>query len=614
MRKLTPISLFLLACLLVTQLVGADYLDDGVTEPYVPPQEHADYVNKLSPELSATIYADPQEKYLEEWQDDKFGVFMHWDPSCQMTGAVSWSRMGRRPHHPSDGTVTRGIPAETYDNLYKTFNPVKFDADVFVKMIKDAGARYFVFTAKHHQGFCMFDSAVTEYDVMSTPFGRDICKELADACHQHKVKLFWYYSQPDWHEPRYAAAVDSPEFARYRDEYLHPQLLELYTNYGRIDGIWWDGLGKHPDMWDTPGLLNKLRKIQPHLVSNHRCGPRHWRFGDFDGPEGQIGRFQVNRPWETCTKIGGGWGYSGDSKPHNLRNAVGLLVRCAGNGGNLLLNTGPAPDGTINPRHVERYLQMGAWLKQYGESIYATRGGPYMPGPWGCATRTKSGNTVYLHVLGTWNGILTLPDLPAKVISSRVLTGGRAKVTQEDEQLTIVLGNDNANARPRDVVHEFDTIIALELDKPAMDIPVISSIGENLTIGAVASASSRASDATPASAVIASDATEFHEGTFIRSVWSPDRKDENPSLEIEFDGVKPVSQIQIQEGRYGAESSVGSFSIGLQVDGKWETVYTGNGIGNTFGLVLEKTYMASAMNIRFSRGQQKINLNMVNVY
>jgi len=193
-------------------------------------------------------------------------------------------------------------------------------------------------------------------------------------------------------------------------------------------------------------------------------------------------------------------------------------------------------------------------------------------------------------------------------------TGGHAKWSQEDGQLTIVLGNDNANARPRDVVHEFDTIIALELDAPAMDIPVIPSIGENLTIGAVASASSRASDATPASAVIASDATEFHEGTFIRSVWSPDRKDETPSLEIEFDGVKPVSQIQIQEGRYGAESSVGGFSIGLQVDDQWETVYTGNGIGNTFGLVLEKTYMASAMNIRFARGQQKINLNMVNVY
>jgi alpha-L-fucosidase len=152
----------LIACLLATRLLAAETPahDDGITEPYVPPKEHSDYVRELSPELASTIYADPA--HIEQWQDDKFGVFMHWDPSCQMTGAVSWSRLGRRPHHPSDGTVTRGIPAETYDNLYKTFNPVKFDADAYVKMIKDAGARYFVFTAKHHQGFCMFDSAVPE--------------------------------------------------------------------------------------------------------------------------------------------------------------------------------------------------------------------------------------------------------------------------------------------------------------------------------------------------------------------------------------------------------------------------------------------------------------------
>ena len=600
--------------LLAAQLLaaGKPATDDGVARPYVPPKEHAEYVKKLPPHLAATIYADP--KYLEQWQDDRFGVFMHWDPSCQMTGAVSWSRMGRRPHHPSDGTVKRGIPAKTYDNLYKTFNPVKFDADAVIRMVKDAGARYFVFTAKHHQGFCMFDSAVTDYDIMSSPFKRDICKELADACHRHKIKLFWYYSQPDWHEPRYAAPIDSPQFAEYRTKYLHPQLLELYTKYGRVDGIWWDGLGKHPDMWDTAGLLHKLRAIQPHLISNHRCAPRHWRFGDFDGPEGHIGRFQINRPWETCTKIGGGWGYSGDSRPHTLASAIGLLVRCAGNGGNLLLNTGPAPDGTINPRHVERYLQMGAWLKQYGESIYATRGGPYMPGPWGCATRSRRGKTVYLHVLGVWNGVLTLPDLPAKAISSRVLTGGRATVTQKDGRLTVVLGNDNKNSRPASVTHEFDTIVALELDKPAMEIPVVRSVGESHTIGAVALASSQGSDSTPASAVIASDATEFHEGAYIRSVWSPSRKDQAPWLQIEFRTAKPVSQIQIQEGRYGAESTVGAFTIALRVNGKWQTVYTGNGIGNTFGLVLEKPCPAEAMRIAFAGSRQKININMVNAY
>jgi len=143
---------------------------------------------------------------------------------------------------------------------------------------------------------------------------------------------------------------------------------------------------------------------------------------------------------------------------------------------------------------------------------------------------------------------------------------------------------------------------------------VARSVGENLTIGAAVSASSQASDATPASAVVATDATEFHEGTFIRSVWSPDRKDASPWLEIAFDNARPVGQIQIQEGRYGADSTIEEFSISLRVDGRWEPVYAGNGIGNTFGLVLEEIYLADAIRIDFVRWQRKINVNMVNVY
>ena len=237
-----------------------------------------------------------------------------------------------------------------------------------------------------------------------------------------------------------------------------------------------------------------------------------------------------------------------------------------------------------------------------------------MPGPWGCATRSRTGNTVYLHVLGVWNGVLTLPDLPAKVVASRVLTGGRAEVTQGDGRLTIVLANDNKNSRPSSVTHEFDRIVALDLDKPAMEVPVVRSVGESFTIGAVASASSEGSDSTPASAVIATDATEFHEGAYVRLVWSPSRKDPAPWLQIEFQGVKSVSQIRIQEGRYGADSTVGAFSITLRVNDTWQTVYTGDGIGNTFGLVLERSYEADAMRIAFSGSRHKIHINMVNAY
>ena len=167
---------------------SAQMHDDGITMPYKSPKEQAEYIASLDKNLLATLHAQPDK--LEEWQDDKFGVFMHWDPSCQITGAMSWSRNGRRPHHPSDGTVNRGIPTEVYNSQYKTFNPVKFDADQWAKMVKGSGARYLVLTAKHHNGFCMFESAVTDYDIMSTPFKRDICAELAAACRKQGVKIY----------------------------------------------------------------------------------------------------------------------------------------------------------------------------------------------------------------------------------------------------------------------------------------------------------------------------------------------------------------------------------------------------------------------------------------
>ncbi|MHC5058444.1 MAG: alpha-L-fucosidase [Planctomycetota bacterium] len=582
--------------------------------PYAAPAKHASYVASLDKGLLPTLRARPDA--LEEWQDDRFGVFMHWDPSCQMTGSMSWGRKGRRPHHPSDGTVTRGIPSEVYNSQYKTFMPVGFDANQWVRMVKDSGARYLVFTAKHHNGFCMFESGVTGYDIMASPFKRDICAELAAACRRYGIKIHWYYSQPDWTEPMYRAEYPSKAFDRFVDEFLYPQLRELVTNCGRIDGIWFDGLGKHPDMWRSAEMLKLLRDIQPHLVVNHRLAPRNWRMGDFDGPENEIGRFQINRPWETCAKIGGGWGYSGDSRPYSIADAVGLLVRCAGGGGNLLLNTGPAPDGTINPRHVERYLQIGSWLKQYGESVYATRGGPYTPGPWGCSTRSKDGNTVYLHVLGSWAGELSLPDLPAKVVSSRVLTGGSVRVAQKGGRLEITLDNFNG-ARPDTIVHEYDTIVALELDCRAMDLPVVRSVGDSLTIGADARASSCGVSRqvmTKAEAVVATDATDFDEGNYIRAVWCAGSTDPKPWLEVRLKKAFSFDQVQIQEGRYGSDSSVKSFSISVQSGGRWVRVHEGREIGGTFGLVLPEPVVSDALRVEFNDHSRAVTLNAVNIY
>jgi alpha-L-fucosidase len=613
------VSKMILGVLVAMSLPAASWLfadspgfqDNGIVEPYVPPKEHREYVSELDAALVPTLKAHPA--MVEQWQDGRFGVFMHWDPSCQVTGSTSWARHGRRPHHSSDGTVTKGIDNDLYNNQYKTFNPVKFDADQWARMIKASGAEYFVFTAKHHQGFCMFDSAVTDYDIMNTPFGRDVCKELADACHKHDIKLFFYYSQPDWTERRYYADYPSAEFDRYVDEFLFPQLRELATGYGKLGGIWFDGLGKHPDTWRTPAMLRMLRDLQPQMVFNHRCAPRPWRFGDFDGPEGEIGRFQTNRPWETCTKMGGAWGWSGHGPAMSLADCVGLLVRCAGNGGNLLLNTGPAPDGTINPRHVERYLQMGAWLEQFGESIYATRGGPYKPGPWGCATRSKDKNTIYLHILSEWEGVISLPDLSAKVVANRVLSGGTATVTQADGQLTVAIDPDERRGRAF-LLHDFDTVIALELEVPAMTLPILDSVGPSLTVGAKADASSETDSDRTAQSLVASDLTEFSEGIFVKQTWSPDSHDEDPWVQLDLAAPTEVSQIAIQEGKYGSVGSVQAFTISLRVDGKWTTVYQGEKIGGSFGVILPNVHIADSVRLEFQRWEGRISINQINAY
>ena len=587
------------------------YKDNGV-EPYKPPKSQIDYLESL-PEEYRKYFKTPK-KAIEEWQDDRFGVFMHWDPSCQVTGSVSWSRKGPRPHHSSDGKVTRGIPEEVYNSQYKTFNPVKFDADKWVKMVKDAGAKYLVFTTKHHNGFCMFDTPTTEYCIRSTPYKKDICADLAKACHKYGIKLFWYYSQPDWTEPTYRYDFGSKEFKeKYLQNYLYPQLNQLTTKYGHIDGIWFDGLGLRPQTWESEKMMKLLRENQPNLIVNSRFAHAPMRMGDYDGPENALGRFQINRPWETCFRLGGAWGYTKGAKPLSLKDAVALLVRCAGNGGNLLLNTGPAPDGTIQESHIKRYLEIGQWLKKYGESVYKTRGGPYKPGPWGCSTRSKDANVVYLHILAHWYGVLTLPALPAKIEKAEVLdSSDTVSVSQADGRMTIKYAGAG-----QEIPNPTDTIIKLTLDKKAMSLPVLTSVTGSMTIGASVTASSSGECAhkmTSPDAVVATSPAEFDDGAFVRSVWRSDRQDKTPWIEIKLKKGGLISQIAIKEGRYGGDSTVKAFSISLRSNGKWVEVYKGSKIGSAFAIVLPEPITADAIRLNFTDFSKFITLNAVNAY
>ncbi|VGO18609.1 alpha-L-fucosidase [Pontiella sulfatireligans] len=570
---------------------------DGI-EPYFNTTEYQAWLDKLPPADAAALVASDEE--MAWWNEARFGFFVHWGPSSMLKCPMSWGRKGPRPGHSSDGTVKGGIDEAVYNSQFKQFAAPDFDADEWIQLVKASGAKYFIFTAKHHDGFCMFDTKLTDYNVMNTPLGRDVLKELTDACHKQGIKVAIYYSQPDWYNPIYATG----DYNRYCDEYLFPQIRELLTNYGEVDVLWFDGLGKHPDTWKAVELIKMAKQLQPGILFNHRWGPKHWHVGDFDGPERSIGNFQVNRPWETCTVIGGGWGWMGDAPAMPLPQAIGLLVRCAGNGGNLALNTGPNGAGKILPDHKKRLLEMGAWLETYGESIYGTQGGPYQSGPWGAAT--FKGDTVYLHVLAHWAGTLALPALPAKVLSANVLTGGTVKVEQKNGKLTVRLNPEN--------IDPVNTIIALKLDRPAAEIAPIKTVGLPLTIGATATASSEKSKKNAARSVVASDLKEFSEGIMVKSAWSPDSKDKNPWIQIRLKKPQMVSQIQIREGKFGNASHVEQFVIEAKVSNDWKTIHEGSTLGGDFGLVLDEAVKSDSFRLRMVKWQGGLSINSFELF
>jgi alpha-L-fucosidase len=336
---------------------------------------------KADAATQAPEYLSANPETIARWRQLKFGLFVHWGPVSLKGTEIGWSRGGQRRGHRTKSNPN-GIPVEVYDNLYKEFNPVKFDARQWVEIAKAAGMRYMVFTTKHHDGFSMFDSKLTDYKITSpqSPFGRDVVGELADACHE--AGLWWgiYYSPVDWHHPDYR----TENHARYI-RFLHGQIRELLANYGRVDIMWFDGLGGSARDWDSEPLFKMIRSLQPEIIINNRGGLP----GDYDTPEQRIGGMQVDRPWETCMTICRQWAWKPDDELKSLAQCVQTLVKVVGGDGNLLLNVGPMPDGRIEPRQVERLKEIGQWLQEYGQSIYETRGGPFRSSIRSCCRRSQ---------------------------------------------------------------------------------------------------------------------------------------------------------------------------------------------------------------------------------
>ena len=410
------------------------------------------------------VSADTSEQKLAWFRDAKFGLFLHWGPASLTGKELSWSRMGARP---GDIVAPQEVPVEVYDNLYKDFNPVKFNAAEWVRIAQDAGMKYLVIITKHHDGFSMFHTKHSEYGIANTPFGRDIVKELADACHRAGLRFGVYYSQRDWYHPEYLKGNN----ANYT-EFLHNQVRELLSNYGKVDIVWFDSFGRSDLVkdWKVYELLDMIHKLQPAALVNNRLailgdynkGPRDL-WGDYDTPEERIGSFQHGRAWESCmTLVGRQWSYRPGGRMYTREETIRHLVNTATGDGNLLLNVGPTPAGEIEPRQVERLREVGQWLTRYGESIYSTRGGPFRNGKWGGST--YRGKTIYLHVIDWGASRLDLPPLKAKITKWASLTGGKASLVQTAGGIRILMPVEG-----RDPV---DTILRLDLDGPAMsEIP-----------------------------------------------------------------------------------------------------------------------------------------------
>jgi alpha-L-fucosidase len=383
---------------------------------------------------------------VARWRDMKFGMFIHWGPVSLKGHEIGWSR-------------GYSIPIQEYDSLYKKFRAEKFDPDQWAKIARDAGMKYLIFTTKHHDGFCMFDTKQTDFNVMHSPLGRDVTKELAQACRRAGLAFGTYHSVCDWHNPDFTFTSPggktqnpNPNMDRY-EQYIRNQTEELIRNCGPLLTMWFD---VPQDFGGIRGarLVEHCRRLQPDILVNNRSGNPD--AGDHETPEQVVGR-QQTKPWESCITICQQWAWKPNDKLKSLEECLHVLVNVVGGDGNLLLNVGPTPDGEIEPRQAERLREMGQWLQKYGASIYGTRGGPFPRGDWGAAT--CKGDTIYLHVLDPKLDVLKLPPLKQKIVSAHLFDGGAVEFRQSEQAIEIPL--------PKNGRQPIDTIIVVKLDGPA---------------------------------------------------------------------------------------------------------------------------------------------------
>ena len=430
------------------------------------------------------VSATAKDARLDWWRDARFGLFIHWGlysvPAGEwkdQTGHAEWIR------------TTAQIPLATYDQFLERFNPTEFDASAWARAAKAAGMRYIVITTKHHDGFCLFDSKETEFDVMATPHGRDILREIADAFRAEGLRVGWYHSIMDWHHPDYLPrrgwekerSTEGADFERYR-RYLHSQVTEILSNYGPIDVMWFDGEWERT--WNhehRQELYDLCRSLQPNVIVNNRVDVGRGGMagltedakycGDFGTPEQEVPANGLpGGDGESCITMNRHWGYNrADQDYKSTEELIRLLIDVASKGGNLLLNVGPKADGTFPAKSSERLEGIGRWLGEYGESIYGTEASPLPETPWGRCTmkRVENRTRLYLHVFD-WPS----PGLVVRGLGNRSI---RAFLLN-DPDTALKLGHgvgSVAIAMPKAAPHPNASVVVLEFEGPPIvyDLP-----------------------------------------------------------------------------------------------------------------------------------------------
>ena len=400
------------------------------------------HISFAQPKQKANFFAETKaqkEQRMKWWKDARFGLFIHW--GLYSVPAGEWKG---QTNHAEWIRTTAQIPIHEYEKFVQQFNPVKFNAEEWVKLAKAAGMRYIVITSKHHDGFCMFDTRQTDFDIMSTPFHRDVMKELSEACKKEGIQLCFYHSIMDWHHPDYLPRreweKDRPttgaNFSNYIS-YMKNELKELLTNYGKIGVLWFDG--EWENTWTHEkgkDLYQYVRSLQPSILINNRVdvgreglvglNKAGGYIGDFGTPEQEIPATGVpGVDWESCMTMNNNWGYnSHDDNWKSSEDLIRKLIDIASKGGNFLLNIGPTAEGVFPQPAIDRLKDLGSWMNVNSESIYQSQASPFKTLSWGrCTQKAMNGGTrLYLHIFD-WpeDGKLVLPGLGSEVKSAHAL-------------------------------------------------------------------------------------------------------------------------------------------------------------------------------------------------